>query len=66
MVIQSNMSSKEIVEVWKNTADIFHKYKIPITEEMLEDVAPAEIISILLRELNNFVGSSTVTCIAGG
>jgi hypothetical protein len=33
MVIQSNMSSKAIVQVWENTVDTFKKYNVPISDK---------------------------------
>ncbi|WP_312471765.1 hypothetical protein [Neobacillus sp.] len=66
MVIQSNMSPKAIVEVWENTVDVFNKYKVPLTEEILETFVEADILGTLLKEINTIVGSSTVTCVEGG
>lgn len=66
MVIQSNMSPKAIVEVWENTAVVFKKYHVPITEKTLESLIENDILDTLLKELNNTVGSSTATCIEGG
>lgn len=48
MVIQSNMSPKAIVEVWKNTAPIFMKFNVPLT---LESIIESEILPNLLIEL---------------
>ena len=36
MVIQCNMSPKAIVEFWENTADIFKKHNVPLTDNILE------------------------------
>ena len=66
MVIQSNMSSKAIVDVWGETADVFNKYQIPLTETTLEVVVEKEQLDSLLQELNYAVGSSALTCIEGG
>lgn len=66
MVIQSNMSPEAIVDVWGNTADIFKKYKVPLTKQSLEILVENELLPILLQELNSIIGSSTVTCIEGG
>jgi hypothetical protein len=66
MVIQSNMQSKAIVEIWKNTAYIFEKYNIPITEKLLVELVETNFISTLLKELNDAIGSSNTTCIEGG
>ncbi|MBU8879167.1 hypothetical protein BGM26_09235 [Bacillus sp. FJAT-29790] len=66
MVIQSNMSPKAIVEVWRETANIFKKHHIPLTEKKLETLIKSDSLSILLNELNDLVGSSTATCIEGG
>jgi hypothetical protein len=66
MVIQPNMSPKAIVAVWGNTATIFKKYKIPLTEKTLETLIEVNTLSILLKKLNDMVGSSTTTCIEGG
>ncbi|WP_328591994.1 hypothetical protein [Bacillus salipaludis] len=32
MVIQSNMTSKAITDVWEETVEVFQKYNVPITE----------------------------------
>ena len=66
MVIQSNMSPEAIVNVWKETEDVFKKYKVPLTKETLETLVGSECLASLLQELNSIVGSSTVTCIEGG
>lgn len=66
MVIQSNMSPKAIVDVWENTAPIFEKFNVPLTDKTFETTIDADILSKLLIELNAVVGSSTATCIEGG
>ena len=66
MVIQSNMSSNAIIEVWAETEEIFNKYNIPLTNLTLETLVETEFLSSLLQELNCVVGSSTATCIEGG
>ncbi|MCQ6282693.1 hypothetical protein [Bacillus sp. EB600] len=66
MVIQSNMTSKAISEVWEETLEVFQKYNIPITEKRLQVLANDKILQVLLTELNKIVGSSNATCIEGG
>ncbi|MEH7309209.1 hypothetical protein [Neobacillus drentensis] len=66
MVIQSNMTSKAITEVWEDTVEVFQKYNVPIIEKTLQVLVNDNILQLLLIELNNFVGSSTATCIQGG
>lgn len=66
MVIQSNMSSEAIVNVWGETADVFKKYDVPLTKQSLETLVRNELLPSLLQELNSVVGSSTATCIEGG
>jgi hypothetical protein len=66
MVIQSNMSSKAIVEVWENTVDTFIKYNVTISEKTLDTLVHDSILPALLSELNFVVGSSSATCIGGG
>ncbi|EFV74654.1 hypothetical protein MKY20_24130 [Cytobacillus sp. FSL W8-0315] len=66
MVIQSNMSPKAIVEVWAETALVFNKYNIPLTDHPLETLVEMEYLSCLLQKLNSFVGSSAATCVEGG
>ncbi|CAH0343806.1 MULTISPECIES: hypothetical protein [unclassified Bacillus (in: firmicutes)] len=66
MVIQPNMSSKAIVEVWENTIEILNTYNVPISEKTLEVLVQQDILPTLLMELNTNVGSSSVTCIEGG
>ncbi|KAA0542422.1 hypothetical protein FZW96_21375 [Bacillus sp. BGMRC 2118] len=66
MVIQTNMSPEGILKVWDVTADIFKKNKIPLTKQTLEELVEEEQLTLLLKELNYAVGSSTSTCIEGG
>ncbi|MBT2691292.1 hypothetical protein J7I93_24460 [Bacillus sp. ISL-47] len=66
MVIQSNMSPKSIVEVWKDTAPIFLKFNIPLTEKTLETTLGKDTLTSLLIDLNAAVESTTATCIEGG
>ncbi|MCL6571656.1 MAG: hypothetical protein K6T88_08215 [Bacillus sp. (in: Bacteria)] len=66
MVIQANMSSEAIVEVWAATADIFTKNTIPIIKQSLETLVEDQQLTLLLKELNAIVGSSSTTCIEGG
>ena len=66
MVIQSNMSPKAIVEVWKISAPIFVEFNVPLTERTLESIIDPGILPNLIMELNAAVGSSTTTCVEGG
>ncbi|HJV31047.1 MAG TPA: hypothetical protein VJ558_02560 [Bacillales bacterium] len=66
MVIQSNMSPKAVVDVWGKTAEVFNKYQIPLTEHTLEVLVDKEQLVMLLQELNDAIGSSSLTCIEGG
>jgi hypothetical protein len=66
MVIQSNMTSKAITQVWEDTVEVFLKYNVPITEKALHVLVNNNILQVLLTELNNVVGSSNATCIEGG
>lgn len=66
MVIQSNMTSKAISEVWEETLEVFQKYNVPITEKALQVLVNVNILQVLLTELNKVVGSSNATCIEGG
>ncbi|KON88964.1 hypothetical protein AF332_20685 [Sporosarcina globispora] len=66
MVIQPNMSSKAIVEIWGNAKDVFVKYNVPISEEALATTVETHILDSLLKDLNSIVGSSSATCIEGG
>ncbi|MEH7884706.1 hypothetical protein V7654_10330 [Bacillus sp. JJ1609] len=66
MVIQANMSPEAIVDVWKNTAEVFTKYNIPLVNQSLEKLVKNDLLIVLLQELNSIVGSSTATCIEGG
>lgn len=66
MVIQPNMSSKAIAEVWKNTKEVLVKYKVPISEDALESIIEPHLLDKLIKELNSIVGSSSATCIEGG
>ncbi|WP_342430287.1 hypothetical protein [Neobacillus sp. FSL H8-0543] len=66
MVIQPNMSSKSIIEIWENTIDVFQKHNISISEVALEKVVERNILNSLIKKLNDIVGSSSATCIEGG
>jgi len=66
MVIQSNMTSKAISDVWEDTVEVFQNYHVPITEKTLQVLVNDTILQVLLTELNNVVGSSKATCIEGG
>lgn len=66
MVIQSNMSPQAIVDVWRETIDVFKKYDVPLTKQSLETVVEGELLPSLLQALNSVIGSSTATCIEGG
>jgi hypothetical protein len=66
MVIQTNMTSKAITEVWEDTARVFKKYNVPITNKTLKELVTDSSLQVLLAELNNVVRSSTATCIEGG
>ncbi|MFJ7728560.1 hypothetical protein ACIQXV_20730 [Neobacillus sp. NPDC097160] len=66
MVIQLNMNSKAITEVWEDTVKVFQKYNVPITNKALQALVTDNTLQVLLTELNNVVGSSTATCIEGG
>lgn len=66
MVIQLNMTSKAISEVWEDTLEVFQKYNVPITEKTLQVLVNDNNLQLLLTELNKVVGSSNATCIEGG
>ncbi|MDP4086477.1 MAG: hypothetical protein Q8934_17980 [Bacillota bacterium] len=66
MVIQPTMSSKAIIDVWNSTNEVFSKYGVPISAATLESTVETKVLYKLLLELNNFIGSSSTTCIEGG
>ena len=66
MVIQSNMTSKAISQVWEVTLMVFQKYNIPITDKTLQVLVNENFLQGLLTELNIVVGSTNATCIDGG
>jgi hypothetical protein len=66
LVIQLNMTSRAISEVWEETLEVFQKYNVPITEKTLQVLVEDNILQVLLTELNIVVGSSNATCIEGG
>lgn len=66
MVIQPNMSSKAIIEIWGTTKNVFKKYNISISENALEKVVESNHLYSIIKELNIVVGSSSTTCIEGG
>lgn len=63
MVIQSNMSPKAITEVWQNSNKVFITYNVPISEQVLETLVETNILISLLKDLNNIVGSLSLTYI---
>ncbi|MHC0038523.1 hypothetical protein [Pseudoneobacillus sp. C159] len=65
-MIQSNMTPEAIVEIWRITAEVFKKYKVPLKRQSLEILVEDEILPLLLQELNSAIGSSPKTCIEGG
>jgi hypothetical protein len=65
MVIQSYMSPRGIVIVWEVTADIL-KNNIPLIKQTLAKMVEVEQLTLLLKKINNAVGSSALTCIEGG
>lgn len=66
LVIQSNMTPKAIADIWENTRFVFNKFNIPLSDSPLELLVETNILNSLLKELNDKVGSSAVTCIEGG
>jgi polysaccharide deacetylase 2 family uncharacterized protein YibQ len=67
VVIQSNMSPNNIVEVWEGTITVFNKYNVSISaEQSLVSLVKEDVLPTLLKELNESVGSSSVTCVEGG
>ena len=66
MVIQSNMTSKAISQVWEVTLMVFQKYNIPIADKTLQVLVNENFLQGLLTELNTVVGSTNATCIDGG
>jgi hypothetical protein len=60
MVIQSNMTSKAITEVWEDTVKV-QKYNVPISSKALKELVTDNSLQVLLAEFNNLVGSSTAT-----
>ncbi|MCA1029494.1 hypothetical protein LCL95_00450 [Bacillus timonensis] len=67
MVIQSNMSPNEIVNIWKETNRIFQEFQIETTTTVpLIQLVSSNKLANLLDELNQEIGSSQITCIEGG
>ncbi|SEM11468.1 hypothetical protein SAMN05192533_10162 [Mesobacillus persicus] len=66
MVIQSNMSSKAIIEIWGTTIDVFKKFNVPIAGDPLKTLVDDDKLPEILKELNQTIGSSSVTCTEGG
>ncbi|MFZ3579485.1 hypothetical protein [Virgibacillus sp. DJP39] len=66
MVIQENMTPKEIVDTWEQTAEVFNQFSIPLVHDSLGSFMEEGILEKLLQELNQVVGSSSVTCVEGG
>ncbi|WP_285866583.1 hypothetical protein [Mesobacillus maritimus] len=61
VVIQSNMSSKTIIEIWGITLEVFKKYNIPISSNALSTMVDQETLPELLRELNRTIRSPKET-----
>lgn len=66
MVIQSTMTPKAIFEIWETTKGIFEKYNVPLSDKSLKSILHDDLLVSLLTELNEEIGSSSVTCIEGG
>jgi hypothetical protein len=66
MVIQSKMSPKAIVEVWEKTESVFRKYNISLSTKTLDALVTDDVLTSILKDLNDIVGSSSITCIEGG
>ncbi len=67
MVIQRNMTSLAITEIWAETNKVFKKYKVPVTNHSLSSLVQDNmLLHLLLTELNNLIGSTYTTCIEGG
>jgi len=66
MVIQQNMSLQAIIDVWPETKYIFQVYHLPLSKELLENLVANELLTELLKALNECVGSTVKTCTEGG
>jgi hypothetical protein len=66
LVIQSDMSPKAIVQIWGNTTQVFTGFHVPIVDQKLIEIVHENILTELLSNLNNAIGSSSLTCIDGG
>ncbi|ASS77055.1 hypothetical protein CIG75_00700 [Tumebacillus algifaecis] len=61
------MPVSEVVSAWTETKSVFIRYGVPIDAgSTLSEVVPEDVLPVLLRDLNQAIGSSAVTCIEGG
>lgn len=54
MVIQSNMTSKAITEVWEDTVEVLLKYNVPITDKALQVLVADNTLQVLLAPKTNY------------
>lgn len=67
MVVQPNMPVVDIINVWPETKHIVQRYDIPVSStRTLEELLTGNRLTQLLKELNEAIGSSELTCIDGG
>ncbi len=67
MVITKDMPVSGIVSNWSETKEVFNKYAIPVdSNKSIKEFLTNEKLDLIITELNQFVGSSSVTCVEGG
>ncbi len=66
MVIQPTMSPQAIVDVWDNTRAVFKAYDVLLSDRQLTELVEPVTLPLLLRDLNEMVGSTPATCTGGG
>lgn len=67
MMIQENMASRAIVDVWPETESVFNRYHITLSSQPLNRLSKTqEHLTQLVQELNHQIGSSDATCTDGG
>lgn len=67
MVIQAYMTVCEVVRTWPETRGVFESYGIdPDSCSAIDEVVDSVTTGLLVRDLNQAVGSSAATCVEGG
>jgi hypothetical protein len=67
MVIQPNMKVKDVINVWGvKVEEAFIKYRVSNNDQFISKSVETHSLQRLLDDLNEAIGSTNTTCIAGG